>query len=166
VLSDPPATSATTDKPVPQSVHEEIAASIPAASTAPANTPSATSDQATAPPAVTSAPLVKAQVPIAVPIDAPAPVSDDGKRTAGGGEPISSGMLIMCALILGIALLRVIWRIIRKYAAARRDQIFTDDSWSNPYDDPEFCRKLRQGVALHPSWEQEDTTINQLHLGV
>jgi hypothetical protein len=166
VLSDPPAIDATADKSVPQTP-QEIAATIPAASGPPANTPSATSDQATAPPAVTSAPLVKAQVPIAVPTDAPAPVSDDGKRTAGGLEPtISSGMLIMCALILGIALLRVMWRITRKYAAARRDKIFTDDSWSNPYDDPEFCRKLRKGVALHPSWEREDTTINQLHLGV
>jgi hypothetical protein len=69
----------------------------------------------------------------------------------------------MCSLILGIALLRVIWRIARKYAAARSDQILPDDSWYNPYDDPEFSRQLRQGFALHPSWEREDTTINQQH---
>jgi hypothetical protein len=161
-----PAIDATADKSAPQTSHEEIATSIPAASTPPASTPSETTDQATARRAVTPAPLAKAQAPPAVPTDAPAPVSDDGKRTAGGGGPISIGMLIMCSLILGIALLRLMWRVTRKDAAARSDQIFTDNSWFNPYEDPEFCRQLRQGFALHPRWEQEDTAINQPHLRV
>jgi hypothetical protein len=39
------------------------------------------------------------------------------------------------------------WRVTRKHAAARRAEIFTNDSWYNPYDDPEFCRQLRQGFA-------------------
>jgi len=143
VLSDPPPTGATIDKSVEQSAHDEIA---PAASGPPASTPSATGDQAGARAAVTSAPLVKVPDPTAVPADAPALTSDDGKRAAG--EPTnSSGMLIMCALILGIALLRAMWRATRKYAAAHRNQIFTDDSWHNPYEDPEFCRRLRQGLT-------------------
>jgi len=102
-------------------------------------------------------------------------------------------MLVVCSiiLVLGLVLFGLIWRVTRKYAAApwgtlipvfglalvglmrrvtrkyttaRSDQIFTDDSWYNPYDDPEFCHHLRQGSALHRSWEPEDTTINQLHL--
>jgi hypothetical protein len=74
-------------------------------------------------------------------------------------------MLIVCALILvfGLALVGLKWHVTGKYAAEPTDQIFTDDSWYNPYDDPEFRRQLRQG-SLHPSWQQEDTAINQPHL--
>src|SRR5262249_18493498 len=116
VLSDPPATGATIDKSVALSAHHEIGQTGP-----PARTPPETSDQPTAPPAVTSVPSVKAPDPTVAPKGA-----DDGKRT----EPTkSSGMLIISALILGIALLRIMWRVSAKYAAARKDQIFTDDTW-------------------------------------
>jgi hypothetical protein len=101
----------------------------------------------TAPPAVTSAPLVKAQHPIAAPTDASAP--DDSKRAAGGGESTnSSGMLIMglIVLVFGLALVGLMRRVARKDAAARRARISPDQSWYNPYEDPEFYRKLRQGL--------------------
>jgi hypothetical protein len=174
--SGPPAIGATTAKPGQQSARAEIAASIPAASPPPATTPSEANDQATALPTVTWM-TVKAQKPIAVPTDAAAPVSDSAKRSRPGD---SNGMLIVYSLILvfGLVLFGVIWRVTRKYAAARwgrlipvfglalvgltrrvtrkytaapSDQIFTDDSWYNPYDDPEFCHQLRQGSALHGS---------------
>jgi hypothetical protein len=73
---------------------------------------------------------------------------------------------VMLIPVFGLALVGLMRRVTRKYTAARSDQIFTDDSWYNPYDDPEFCHQLRQGSALRRSWEPEDTTINQLHLRV
>jgi hypothetical protein len=70
----------------------------------------------------------------------------------------SSGMLIIM-LALGLALVGVIWRLIRKdiewaggkeareeLAAARR--VFTDIPELGPYDDPEFYRKLREGALI------------------
>jgi hypothetical protein len=152
VLSDSATTGATIDKSVAQSAHHEIAQTGP-----PASTPPETSDQPTTPPPVTSAPLVKAQDPTAAPTGA-----DNGKRT----EPTkSSGMLIISALILGIALLRIMWRVTSKYPAARKDQIFADHTWYNPYDDPEFCRQLRQDSALHPSWEREVAAMGSASAG-
>jgi hypothetical protein len=180
--SDPPVIGA-----MPQTAHEEIAASIPAASALPANT---IAPPAILPPAVMSAASGKVQDSIAARTDAPAPVSDDQKGAAPGGTTTNtSGTLVMCSLILvfGLALVGVIrrmtrnyaaagWdqlilvfgqalvgvmrRMTRKYAAARTDQIFTDDSWYNPYENPEFCRQFRQGSTLHGSWEGEDTTIS------
>ena len=159
--SEPPAMGAATDKSVPQIAHEEIAASIPAASDPPANT---IAPPAIPPLAVTSATLGKVRDSVAAPTDAPVPVSDDAKRTARDGTPTnSSGMLITCSLILvfGLVLVGSILRITRRYAAARRDQVFTDNSGYDPYEETEFLRQLRQGFALHTSWE--DTTINQQH---
>jgi len=165
--SDPPAIGATTDKSVSETAHEEVAASIPAASAPPARMPSEPSHQAIVPPAipppaVTSAALGKAQDSTAAPTNAPAPVSDHAKQTAQGGKPTtSSGTLIMCSLILvfGLALVGVMGRVTKKHAAEPKDQIFPDDSWYNPYEDPEFCRQLRQG-ALHADWERSQRAIN------
>src|SRR5262249_45086637 len=120
-----PAIGATTEKPGPQSTPAEIAASIPAASPPPATTPSEASDQATALPTVTWI-TVKAQIPIADPTDAAAPVSDGAKRTRRGDEPTNSGgMLIVCfsILVFGLVLFGVIWRVTRKYAAAPWDRL-------------------------------------------
>jgi hypothetical protein len=89
--------------------------------------------------------MVKAQDSDAAPTDAPAP-----KRTALGEPTDGSGVLIMSSLILilGLTVVGVVWRVTRKRAAARRYQIFTDDSSYNQDDDLEFYRQLRQGFAI------------------
>jgi hypothetical protein len=92
---------------------------------------------------VTSATLVKAQHPIAV-------RTNDTKRAAGGGEPTnSSGVLIMglIVLVFGLALVGLMWGVATKDAAARRARISPEQAWYNPYEDPEFHRRLRQGFA-------------------
>jgi hypothetical protein len=73
-----------------------------------------------------------------------------GSNEASAGEPpISSGMLIMGSMMLalGLALVGVIWRVTRKDAAERRARILTDGPELDPYDDPEFYRKLREAAA-------------------
>jgi hypothetical protein len=191
--SGPPAIDATTAKPGQQSARAEIAASIPAASPPPATTPSEANDQATALPTVTSVKAqnpIAAPTDAAALVSDDAKRTGRGDESTNSSGML---MLVVCSiiLVLGLVLFGLIWRVTRKYAAApwgtlipvfglalvglmrrvtrkyttaRSDQIFTDDSWYNPYDDPEFCHHLRQGSALHRSWEPEDTTINQRHL--
>lgn len=68
--------------------------------------------------------------------------------------------MVSIMLALGLALVAVIWRLIRKdiewaggkeareeLAAERRARIFPDVPELGPYNDPEFYRKLREGVA-------------------
>jgi hypothetical protein len=166
--NDPPAIGITTYS---QSAHQSNAVSIPTANPPPASTSSATGDQPSAPLTEKRAPLVKA-LGAAVPSNArTASVSNDAVRKASAGGPTnSSGMLIMVSIMLalGLALVGVIWRLIRKdiewaggkeaceeLAAERRARIFPDVPELGPYNDPEFYRKLREGVA------PQDPSINR-----
>jgi len=96
--------------------------------------------------------LVKAlDHPPAVPsIAATASVSNDAVREASASEPTnSSGMLIMGFIMFafGLGLVGVIWHVTRKDTAERRARVFNDGPKLDPYDDPEFYRKLREGAA-------------------
>ena len=141
--------SATTDRPAQQSEQKKNTASIQDAPAATANTPSATSAPAAAPPAVAWAPLVKA-----VPTDATtATASENAERTtARRSEPTKDTgmpMRMFLALALGLAVIGIVSRVVIKIVVARRAPVITDRPELDPYDDPEFYRKLREGVAFN-----------------
>jgi hypothetical protein len=139
--------SATIDRPAQQSEQKENTASIQDPSAAPASTPSETSAPAAPPPAVVWAPFVKA-----VPTDATAATASENaeRKTARRGEPtmdteMPMGMFL--ALALGLTVIGIASRVVIKMA--RRAPVITDRLELDPYDDPEFYRKLREGVALN-----------------
>ena len=141
--------SATTDGPAQQREQKENTASIQDASTAPASTPSETTAPAAAPPAVAWAPLVKA-----VPTDATAATASENaeRATPRRNEPTNDTgmpMGMFLALTLGLAVIGIVSRAVIKIVAARRVPVTTDRPELDPYDDPEFYRKLREGVALN-----------------
>ena len=76
--------------------------------------------------------------------------------------------MVSIMLALGLALVAVIWRLIKKdiewaggeeareeLGAEHRARIFPDVPELGPYNDPEFYRKLREGVA------PQDPSINR-----
>jgi len=112
--------------------------------------------------AETHAPLAVASVNARpIPLDAPADLASDGReRSALSDEPIhNAGMMRPFYLILafGAALVGMLHYLIFRYFPggsrrisidhAERDYIVDDD----PYNNPEFYRKLRQGVVLEQS---------------
>jgi hypothetical protein len=112
--------------------------------------------------AETHAPLAVATVNARpIPLDAPADLASDGReRSALSDEPIhNTGMIRPFYLILafGAALVGMLHYLIFRYFPggsrrisidhAERDYIVDDD----PYNNPEFYRKLRQGVVLEQS---------------
>jgi len=58
-------------------------------------------------------------------------------------------MRMFLALALGLAVIGIVSRLVIKIVAARRAPVITDRPELDPYDDPEFYRKLREGVALN-----------------
>jgi hypothetical protein len=141
--------SATTDRPAQKNEQKENTASIQDAPAAPASTPPEASAPAAAPPAVAWAPLVKA-----VPTDATAATASENaeRTTARLSEPTKGTgmpMRMFLALALGLAVIGIVSRLVIKIVAARRAPVITDRPELDPYDDPEFYRKLREGVALN-----------------
>jgi len=91
------------------------------------------------------APLVKA-----VPTDATAVTASEnaGRTTARLSEPTKDTgmpMRMFLALALGLAVIGIVSRVVIKIVAARRAPVITDRPELDPYDDPEFYRKLREG---------------------
>lgn len=141
--------SSATDRAAQQSEQKENTASIQDAPAAPTSMPSETSAPAAAPPAVAWAPLVKA-----VPTDATAATASENaeRATARRGEPTKDTgmpMRMFLALALGLAVIGIVSRVVIKIVTARRVPVITDRPEPDPYDDPEFYRKLREGVAFN-----------------